>query len=91
MNLGCALRYLYPLPPTNHAAHPRQIATTAANIAGPVAKYFQLSTIEITCTSVNAQPSQPIAWGLLPASVPKYQARNAENSNVTVMLSPNPR
>jgi hypothetical protein len=41
-------------------------------------------------TNQAAQPKSPIAYELLLARVPKRQARNAENSNWTVMLSPNP-
>src|SRR6266513_3501835 len=37
---------------------------------------------------MKTRPKSPIACGLLRARVPKCQARNAENSNWTVMFSP---
>jgi len=50
-----------PLIPTNHAAQPTQIDSTAAKIVGTAAKYFQLSTNVATCTRHSIQPTRPIA------------------------------
>src|SRR5271165_2454717 len=76
--------------PANQAAQPRMVASTAANIAGAIEKYFQFMPIDTNWRTNNAQPSGPMACGLFRASVPRYQVRNARNSRNTVAESPKP-